>query len=274
MTQIHSGTYNKVTFYENRDIGNASRSRSRGSRSHHRDYYKKVMKLLIEKGLQSNVGGEFGFGGLFNFPQEYHHLRPKLYHKWYLVPKFLDQPELTNETLDLMMDKPILHAAILNNAPYHILLEFIGVFAGRFLCNQDSHGRCAIYVAIKQRIPWPTLKLLLNFIAVKQERSILHIAAEYGLHWDNGMKELMEDEMQHIGKKDSKTGLYPFMLAAIGNGEGTRNCDLTSLFNLMKIHPALIDGQTNEVSMGSTSCTSRSRKRPWSDVEKEGRGTK
>mmetsp|Transcript_13016 Transcript_13016/g.28730 ORF Transcript_13016/g.28730 Transcript_13016/m.28730 type:complete len:261 (-) Transcript_13016:90-872(-) len=45
----------------------------------------------------------------------------------------------------------------------------------------------------------------------------LHIALKSGKTWDTGIKKLLKAEPRAIKIKDKSVGLYPFMLAAVGN---------------------------------------------------------
>jgi len=66
----------------------------------------------------------------------------------------------------------------------------------------------------------------------------LHIAAEKGLDWTNGMKEIFEANPTLLEEQDTVTGLYPFMLAASSYGGGGNDTD--SVFELLKGNPTLI----------------------------------
>jgi len=55
-------------------------------------------------------------------------------------------------------------------------------------------------------------------LQVKQDihRQPLHIAAEYGLDWSNGIEPILQSDYDILLVQDTTTRLYPFMLAASG----------------------------------------------------------
>ena len=64
----------------------------------------------------------------------------------------------------------------------------------------------------------------------------LHVAAERGLKWDQGMSQIFRASRKLLGRK--KSGLYPFMLAATG-----KDSDLTSIYQLLLGNPMLCSGE-------------------------------
>ena len=50
----------------------------------------------------------------------------------------------------------------------------------------------------------------------KDGRLPLHVAIDKGLYWEGGIKEIAEANYDAISEIDEVTGLYPFMLAAVG----------------------------------------------------------
>jgi len=73
---------------------------------------------------------------------------------------------------------------------------------------------------------------------LKHENSLrlpIHVEAEYGLAWDEGMSILMKDAFDNqINWVDKLTGLNPYQLAA---SEGS-NADLTTLYQMIRAYPA------------------------------------
>jgi len=74
-------------------------------------------------------------------------------------------------------------------------------------------------------------------IANAQGQTVMNVASYYGVEWNGGMEEVVEANEEQIGMVDDVTNLYPFMLAAVGDRPG--NCDLSTVFNLMKRRPDL-----------------------------------
>lgn len=60
----------------------------------------------------------------------------------------------------------------------------------------------------------------------------IHIAAESGLGWDEGMKDIAQASFTSIDCIDMVSGLMPFALAAVGNGK-----DLQCIFELLRLSP-------------------------------------
>mmetsp|Transcript_5409 Transcript_5409/g.6920 ORF Transcript_5409/g.6920 Transcript_5409/m.6920 type:complete len:402 (-) Transcript_5409:1522-2727(-) len=65
------------------------------------------------------------------------------------------------------------------------------------------------------------------------ERSPLLEAAQRGLPWDYGLKEIMNSDLTALAKHDEQTGLSPFMVAACGSYN-----DLEAIFQLLSAYPA------------------------------------
>lgn len=63
----------------------------------------------------------------------------------------------------------------------------------------------------------------------------LHRSADMGLQWTDGTREILEANYPALEEVDINTGLYPFMLAAVG-----RASDLTSVFKLLTSNPGLL----------------------------------
>lgn len=77
----------------------------------------------------------------------------------------------------------------------------------------------------------------------------LHLAISSGKHWFEGVKAIMDAYPDAIMLPDRPTGLYPFMLAAVGD-----NADPTTIFELLVANPALVtreDDSDEESSGGS-----------------------
>ena len=123
-----------------------------------------LFNAATEQVVQNNTGGEFGIGGLFNVATEQIQLQnniggefgiwglsngvlqDKIYKKW-------DQlsPALRSSIISLQdqQQPPILHAAILAKAPLHVIKNIINHFDYSIL-KVDSSGRYAIEVALEE----------------------------------------------------------------------------------------------------------------------------
>ena len=99
-------------------------------------------------------------------------------------------------------------------------------------------NRYPLDVAVQEGLAWDDgLKIVVEAFAAHISCSVIHVAAYHGVEWENGMREVVEENEKEIGIVDVVTGLYPFMLTAVG---GTRSSDLNSIFNIMKKEPGLV----------------------------------
>ena len=159
--------------------------------------------IMIKKGIDLQVGGEYGIGGLFIFPQSII-VRKRLYDNWDpIVLPALEQVMALPHFKNLPILQAIIHAIIYNRAPPKIINSTKDKFS--FSTNtMDSYGRYPLDVAI-----------------------------HHSLEWNRGMKELVEgSNVKYLERIDASTGLYPFMLAGLG---GKKNgYDFDTLFCLVK----------------------------------------
>jgi hypothetical protein len=68
-----------------------------------------------------------------------------------------------------------------------------------------------------------------------QARLMINVAALKGLQWKNSMKEVEDKSIDEIGNSNNKntsTGLFPFMIAAVGESS-----DLSSIYGSMRQSP-------------------------------------
>ena len=128
---------------------------------------------------------------------------------------------------------PILHAAILANAPLRIIKDIINCFEFSIL-QTDSLKRIPLVVALEEGLEWDEgLQLVLEATSVAQKQCIIFTAAQYGLKWINDMKELAETNAAEVMSGcDSLTGLRLFMVAAMGD-----NHDLSAIYGMMRMSP-------------------------------------
>ena len=82
-------------------------------------------------------------------------------------------------------------------------------------------------------------------------RRPIYVALESGVAWEEGIEDLFNSDPKCLADRDSVTGLYPFMLAAVGVGNRTRQAgaawtnhdearSLTTLYNVLLVDPARV----------------------------------
>ncbi len=188
----------------------------------------KVVAKLISWGLQYQVGGEFGIGGLFNSSSN--EVQDVIYDKW--EDLVLPAMELVKEDVGVD-DYPILQAAIINKAPPSIIkgiVEQLGCVA-----TKDTLGRFPIDVAVEFGREWSSgTKEIAEAFALAQRCTLLHTCAKHGLQWDDGLRcAVDEGGMKDVEERDLETGMFPFMLAALAGTTG-------STFQLIQMSPNLL----------------------------------
>jgi hypothetical protein len=211
-----------------------------------------IVRVLIEKGVEINIGGEFGIGGLFNnslledIGSEFgigglfnSSSQPYLYERW----NKKIAPALSHESMQVVLaNKPILHAAIIGKAPINIIQDIINIFPNSIYV-QDSKKRSPLDVAMEEGLQWGDgLNIIVEATATQQECTMLDVAAKIGLPWDKVTQHTVKDEnVDNVGHRDDNTDFYPFMTAAVNDNEiGMKECDLESIFSLMKMRPDLV----------------------------------
>lgn len=192
------------------------------------------LKYIVTKGVEYNVGGgEFSIGELFMNSCE--DTQNRIYEQW----KTLVGPMLylSSDWL-LSTQQPILHAAIIAQAPRYVIIDLIRYFD--CLKIKDSSGRIPIHVGVEQKLKWEEgmNELMIKHTESSQGRSMINVAAECGLKWCSGMKEIVDqtkfDDDEY--EKDKITGFYPFMLAAVVDKLHLL-CDLDCIFELARRFP-------------------------------------
>ena len=104
---------------------------------------------------------------------------------------------------------PILQALLLQKAPTNIIKSVIDRFP-HSVNKTDSSGRYPIDFAVR-----------------------------HSLAWNEGMKEIIEGSTVDIVERmDTSTGLYPFMVAALGGKEN--GYDFDTVFHMIKSSPKLL----------------------------------
>ena len=178
-----------------------------------------VMRILLQAGMDGEIGGELGIGGLFMVSSATEKVQQEIYDVWKeispTVAKVVSSLEDIRETRI-----PILHAAIVAKAPPSVLRDIMA----RFDCItvKDSMNCYPIDLALEAKMKWKDgMKDIIEAMAVQQCRSNVHVAAHYGLQWKNRMKKLLISSFKKkdVTKKeqdDPMTGLSLFMLCAVG----------------------------------------------------------
>jgi hypothetical protein len=154
---------------------------------------------------------------------------------------------------------PLLHAAIMMIEPLDVLSSIIVNRALRCdVCVIDYKGRTALHVIAKQqaynRGMWcDIIEYLVDVerngrkCALMKDfdgRLPIHTASYYKMHWNNGLKHIVEANITALDITDSKTGLYPFMLAASAHSRFVAANNLETIYELLRLNPAMI-GDTN-----------------------------
>ena len=200
--------------------------------------FDEIFTVLIREGILGNFGGwEFGLGGLFfDYDDE---LQRRVYDQWDDLVYFLELALLllTKEQRPLL-----LHSAFMADAPSFIISSIIKRF-GTYGCvlKRSFDDYLPIDVAVINDHEWKKgLQDITEATARALQQPLLYTAGQYGVKWDNGMKEIAESNVEEvIHGYDNSTGLCPFMVAAIGSPIGERS-DLSSIYMLLKMSPERI----------------------------------
>jgi len=175
---------------------------------------------------------------------------------WHEILKKFPEEEKYMKILGPAKDFPILHDAI-GKVPLkdiEFLIEKIRVD----LALRDDNGKNALMVALSKASEYdikfwpeyfkPTIELILrnarptanntaNILKDETGRHLLHISADMGLSWEL-VQVLCKEDSSALGQADELTGVWPFMLAARGDGGKS---DLTTSFELLRTRPHAID---------------------------------
>lgn len=190
-----------------------------------------VLRILLQAGIDRQIGGEFGIGGLFVPSSE--EVQNEIYNVWEEI-----SPTVTKvvSSLDDCERLPILQAAIVAKASPPILRDIMT----RFDCItvKDTKNRYPIDVALDSKMKWKDgMKDIIDAMSIKQGRLTVHVAAHYGLQWRNHMKKLLKVSFKKenetlIKNQDPMTGLSLFMLCALG-----KKSNLNSIYMALRQSP-------------------------------------
>lgn len=101
-----------------------------------------ILILLLEAGIEYKVGGEFGIGGLFNISKKGQN---DVYTEWDRLSSTLYKC-----IAKLKKCPPILHSAILHQAPNNVLDEIMDKFDSSFTIR-DSKNRLTVVVSVPKK---------------------------------------------------------------------------------------------------------------------------
>jgi len=161
--------------------------------------------ILINKGIELQIEGEYGIGGLFASTSSTQKVQDQIYENWdiFVLPA-LEQVI----TLPHNRHLPILQATIINNAPPDVITSTVNQFTAS-INAADSSSKYPI-----------------------------DIAAHHGLAWDDGMKGVVErSDTSLFEREDASSGLLPFMVAAVG---GKNSYDIGTVFHMIKKCPIVV----------------------------------
>lgn len=195
--------------------------------------YDDCFVIMLKEGILSEID-DYEIGGLFVDNDE---IQRTIYDDWEEISDYLEtaMQQLQQEE---QIQPPILHAAIRNKAPEHILQSIIERFRTYdCLLTRDSRNRLPINIAVEDGLPWDKgmREVIEEMAAAQQQPMIIYTAAHYGLKWSDGMKELVDSNVNEvINGHDSLTGLSLSMVAAMGDSS-----DLSSIYSMKRMNPEL-----------------------------------
>lgn len=183
---------------------------------------------MIKESIKMQVGGEFGIGGLFDCEVN-GIVQRKVYREFKQLA-----PSLKVAFTLLEQQPPILHAALIADAPQHVLTDIIKQFDCIF--TKDSFNRLPIDVASELQC-YEKSGEIIKEMAKNHKCPLVYIVAQYGLKWGKYMVDLVETNIEEvINGHDGLTNLRLFMIAAMGNCS-----DLSSIYGIMRMSPEKIN---------------------------------
>ncbi len=196
------------------------------------------ISLLINKGIELNIGGQYSIGGLFskNTSQMVNNV---IYGKWdvKLLPALEQVLAMPNNH-----HLPILQALIVNEASRDIIKSAVDNFT-HFINTRDSLHKYPIDVAVENDLLWEDgmEQIVEAFSSVKQTTPF-NICVKHGVQWGNGTRITLESSaaLDILETVDTSTGLYPFMVAAVGGENNGYKYDFDSVFELIKSRPLVV----------------------------------
>merc|ERR1719384_621983 len=136
--------------------------------------------------------------------------------------------------------QPIVQAVAMDNAPPRIIKDVVKHFKDS-IGSMDIFGKYPIDAAVHCGLSWDDgMKEIAEAFASAQQTKAINVCTRHGVKWENGMRNVLEgcNIDADIEQKDNSTGLFPFMVAAVGGT--SRIYDLDSVFHLIKTRPSLV----------------------------------
>ena len=157
-----------------------------------------IFRLLLEEGVRQGVGGgDEGVGGLFvQMPNCQKNLIDEIFKS-----QGMSWEKISRVVKDGNVRRVLVHQLAKGNISKRHVNDII------------KHFPDCVCVKYQGRLP-------------------IHVAAESGLAWDDGMKTIVEANLSAIETVDEVTNLLPFGLAAAG-----RDKDLQSIYELLRHFP-------------------------------------
>ncbi len=156
----------------------------------------RLFRILLKEGILHNIGGEYGMGGLWM--QDNNGLSTLDY---LIKHRSVSWGAIRRRLSEIAKGMPLLHGAIVHNIHPDLIKRIIS------------------------EMPWSTR------VRDKSGRLPIHVAAERGLTWGNGLEDIFKGYADAIEILDSRqhTKLYPFAIAAIG-----KNNDLDTVYSMLR----------------------------------------
>lgn len=156
---------------------------------------------------------------------------------------------------------PFLHAVMMfaASSPYEkIISKALDECSDDSLVEKDPLGRTPLDLAIEKRLAngeFEDTKFSEHLFTVllgssdkqrqttastkdKDGRYILHRAAEAGVRLEEGLERIVAAYPVAVEQQDTKSRLYPFMLAATSN----KNESINEVYYLLRMHPSFVEG--------------------------------
>lgn len=194
----------------------------------------RLLPIVIEEGMKQNIGGEYSIGGLFTIHEQYEihsqtaadllvGRRGQSWNILYTILRGLmigvsggngsgSSNVSVSDGNDLQLQQNhhhqyhvpllLLHGAILGNNPKHI----------HEICSIEQNNDSA-------------------FVRDSKGRLAIHIAAEHGLTWKDGINDIVKANVDAMKEMDPITGLPIYALAAKGE-----KYSLSSIYELIALN--------------------------------------
>ena len=115
-----------------------------------------------------------------------------------------------------------------------------------YLCEYNPHLLGSLSWLVKEKGCFEVINIdgftPLDFLVSSENSASLpvSVAVKHNINWGNGMQYVIEENMvsgewNSLVQKDTETGLYIFMLAAVG-----KDADLSTIFKLLLVNPGLV----------------------------------